>query len=236
MRAARGFTLLELLVSLSIFAAIGIMAYSGLGNVMRQQFRTGEHSERMRDLQLAYHILQRDFEQFIARDIRNAYGDPLPALQGGGSYAGVEFTHAGYPNPAGFLRSNLQRVAYVVEDGALVRHAWRVLDRSQDSVPDRQLLLDRTEGLVLRYLDARDSWQERWPPDNINTSGSAANAPPQWPRAVEVRLSLEDLGVLTWIFRLPDSYQPPPAQPGAGGEPDPGGEGDAGVPERGGRA
>jgi len=141
MRPARGFTLLELLVSLSIFAAIGVMAYSGLANVMRQQAQTEAYSDRMQDLQLTYHILQRDFEQFITRDIRNEFGDTSPALVSGGNYAGVEFTRAGYPNPARFLRSNLQRVAYLMDDGRLLRRSWRVLDRSQDSLPDEQVLV-----------------------------------------------------------------------------------------------
>jgi len=217
MRPVRGFTLLELLVALAIFAAIGVMAYSGLANVMRQQAQTEAYSDRMQDLQLPHQIPARDFEQFIPRDIRNEFGDTSPALVSGGNYAGVEFTRAGYPNPARFLRSNLQRVAYLVDDGRLLRRSWRVLDRSQDSLPDAQVLVGQVQGFVLRYLDKQNNWQERWPPATVGAVPAAPGTPSQWPLAVEVQLSLDDLGVLKWIFRLPEPYQPPPPQPGGQG-------------------
>jgi general secretion pathway protein J len=145
----------------------------------------------------------------------------LPALVAGGSFSGVEFTHAGYPNPAGYLRSNLQRVAYLMDGERLVRRSWRVLDRSQDTLPDEQVLIEGVRGFVLRYLDQQNNWQERWPP-SAQAAASAANVQGQWPRAVEVQLSLDDLGVLKWLFRLPDTYQPS-ATGGGTGAPAPGG-------------
>lgn len=219
MRRMRGFTLLELLVALSIFAAIGVMAYSGLANVMRQQAQTEAYSDRMKDLQLAYRIFQRDLEQFVDRGIRNEFGDASPALAAGGNYTGVEFTRIGYPNPANFLRSNLQRVAYLRDDDQLLRRSWRVLDRSQDSLPDEQVLVEGVGDFVMRYLDQKNNWQERWPPEQ--GSAGLESEQSQWPLAIEVQLSLEDLGVLKWLFRLPEPYQPsppPPGEPGTAGE------------------
>jgi general secretion pathway protein J len=218
MRRSHGFTLLELLVALSIFAAIGVMAYSGLANVMRQQFQTEAYADRMQDLQLAYRVLKRDLEQFADRSIRNEFGDVTPALVAGGNFAGVEFTRAGYPNPAGYLRSNLQRVAYLIDGDQLVRRSWRVLDRSQDTLPDEQVLVEGAQGFVLRYLDVQNNWQERWPPAS-QAIGAGTNAPAQWPRAVEVQLSLDDLGLLKWLFRLPEPYQPAASAPAAPGGP-----------------
>ena len=213
---ARGFTLLELLVSLAIFAAIGVMAYSGLGNVMRQQAQTDAYAARLQEVEMAYRLLARDFEQFTARDIRDAFGDRQPALLAPGGLSGVEFTRAGYPNPAGYPRSELQRVGYRVDDGRLVRRSWRVLDRSQDSLPDELVLADRVEALVLRYLDVRNKWQDSWPPPQV-LSPTGEPSRPEWPLAVEVRLALEDLGELRWLFRLPEPWEPTaPAVPGNG--------------------
>ncbi|VAW78701.1 hypothetical protein MNBD_GAMMA15-2314 [hydrothermal vent metagenome] len=215
MKPVRGFTLLELLVALSIFAAIGVMAWGGLSSVMRQQAQTEKYSDRMHDLQLAYRIFQRDLEQFVDRDIRNEFGDVVPALVAGGNYRGVEFSRIGHPNPANFLRSNVQRVAYLMDDTRLLRRSWRVLDRSQDTLPDEQMLVEGVQNFVMRYLDQNKNWQDRWPPAaalGVSPTGSG----PQWPLAVEVQLSLEDLGVLRWIFRLPDTYRPPSSPGGSG--------------------
>lgn len=219
MRGMRGFTLLELLVALSIFAAIGVMAYSGLANVMRQQYQTEAYADRMQDLQLTYRVLKRDFEQFVDRSIRNEFGDVSPALLAGGDYAGVEFTRAGYPNPAGYLRSHLQRVAWLMDDDRLVRRSWRVLDRSQDTRPDGQVLIEGVRAFNLRYLDESGNWHQTWPP-SATASASAATAATKWPLAIEVQLSLDDLGVLKWLYRLPETYLPsvvvPPGTPGSG--------------------
>jgi len=209
MRRTRGFTLLELLIALSIFAAIGVMAYSGLSNVLRQQAQTRIYSDRLQMVQMTYRIVQRDLQQFVGRSIRNEFGAVSPALVAGGAFAGVEFTRGGYPNPAGFLRSNLQRVAYVMDEDRLVRRSWRVLDRAQDSLPDQQVLIDKgVQGFNLRYLDDKNTWQQRWPPAGTAPGPTGSLVAPKWPLAVEVRLSLEDLGELKWVFRLPDTALP----------------------------
>jgi len=198
-----GFTLLELLVALSIFALISAMAYGGLQSVMTQQQRTGERSERLADLQKAYRIMQRDLEQIVSREIRNEFGDRIAAVVGGSGYDGVEFSRAGYPNPAGFLRSEIQRVAYVPDQDTLLRRTWRALDRAQDTEPDEQKLVESMSRFAMRFLDQGNVWQERWPP-----AAGQGQVLPELPVAVEVQLELDELGTLTWLFSLPHEFVP----------------------------
>lgn len=210
-RRVAGFTLLELLVAVAIFAVIGAMAYGGLQNVMDQQQRTAQHSDRLKALQTAYRILQRDLEQVLDRSIRNEFGDSVEALVGGSGFNGVEFSRAGFPNPAGFLRSEIQRVAYIPDQDRLLRRTWRVLDRAQDTQPDEQVLAENMVEFAIRFLDDSREWQENWPP--LGAPGAAAGLPV----AVEVKLELEDLGALTWLFRVPTAYVATPVPGGAGG-------------------
>jgi len=197
-----GFTLLELLVSLTIFALIGVMAYGGLQTVMTQQSRTEEASERLADLQKAYRIMQRDLEQIVDRKIRNEFGDTIDALVGGRGFTGVEFSRAGHPNPAGFLRSDLQRVAYVPDQDVLLRQTWRVLDRAQDSRPDEQVLVEGISRFSMRFLGENNDWLEAWPPAQGQSATSAS-----LPRVVEVELEFDDLGIINWLFRLPQVFE-----------------------------
>jgi len=203
MRRNTGFTLLELLVSLSIFALIGVMAYGGLQSVMIQLDRTGEASQQLADLQKAYRIMQRDLEQMVDRKIRNEYGDTIDGLVGGRGFTGVEFSRAGHPNPAGFLRSDLQRVAYVPDQDTLLRQSWRVLDRAQDSRPDEQVLVEGISRFTMRFLGNANEWMETWPPP-VQGSSATASALPQ---AVEVELELDNFGIIYWIFRLPQAFE-----------------------------
>lgn len=194
-----GFTLLELLVALGIFALLAAMAYSGLTSVMAARKMTTEHAERLSQLQMAFLWLGRDIEQAINRPIRNEYGEVRPAMLGveTGRYQ-LELTHTGWRNPAGRARSNLQRVAYGLRDGNLLRIYWNVLDRAQDSAPLESVLLEGVDKLELRFLNDRNQWQNSWPSSQL---GGVASVTP--PRAVEVTLETKAEGRITRLFRVP---------------------------------
>ena len=203
MRRQQGFTLLELLVSLAIFALIGAMAYGGLQQVLEQRQATEAQSQQLADLQKSYRIMQRDLEQVINRGIRNQFGDPIDALVGGSGYDGIEFSRAGHANPAGFLRSDLQRVAYVPDQDTLLRRTWRVLDRAQDTLPDEEVLVEGLQQFTIRFLDDADEWRDNWPPQQTQTGGAGVTG---LPRAAQVEIVLDDVGTLSWVFLLPQNY------------------------------
>lgn len=221
MSRQQGFTLLELLVSLSIFALIGVMAYGGLNQVLIQRKATEAQSQQLSDLQKAYRIMQRDLEQMINRGIRNEFGDNVDALIGGSGFSGIEFSRAGRANPLGFLRSNLQRIAYVADQDTLMRRTWRVLDRAQDSRPDEEVLVEGLQRFSIRFLDETNVWRDNWPPQQTLTQttpagGVAAGA--GLPRAAQVQLELDNIGTLRWVFMLPQNFIiTPPTGAGAAG-------------------
>lgn len=202
---AAGFTLLELLVALSIFAVLALLAYGGLTSMLNTRAQADEHAEALRELQLAYRTLERDIEQYVPRSVRDEYGQDQPAISAGMEIgAALELTHGGWRNPAEQARSTLQRVAYSVQDDTLVRSVWMSLDRPSDAKPAEQALLQGVAELQLRLLDANDTWQERWPPAGQSTPPPGAPvpaAPP--PRAVEMVLKTERWGELRWLFRFP---------------------------------
>jgi general secretion pathway protein J len=213
--------LLELLIAVAIFALTGAMAYTGLQQVLNQQDGTEQQAQRLSDLQKAYRVMQRDLEQLVPRGIRNEFGDSVAALVGGSGYTGVEFSHTGYANPAGFLRSDMQRVAYVPDQTTLLRRTWRVLDRAQDSLPDEQILVEGMARFSLRFLDAANAWHDSWPPQLAASSGSTTTAPSDdLPRAIEVEIELDDMGSLRWLFMVPEGFvaTAPAAAAGSGAE------------------
>jgi general secretion pathway protein J len=193
-----GFTLLELLVALAIFSLIAVMAYGGLETVLRQQARTEENAESLAMLQKTYLVLQRDIEQVVPRTIRDEFGDPQAPLIGTSLF---QFTRGGWNNPANHPRSSLQRVGYSLEDRQLIRYAWQVLDRAQDSAPTRQPLAEDIESMQVRYLDDAGNWQEQWPP--LQAGSNPAAPPTDFPRAVEMTLEHARFGTLIWLFQLP---------------------------------
>jgi general secretion pathway protein J len=189
-----GFTLLELLVALAIFAVVAALAYGGLRVVLDARERTDAQAQRLAEIQMALAFLTRDLEQAVDRPIRDELGDRRPALLGG-TGAALEWTHGGWRNPAGQARSSLQRVAYAHDANRLVRRSWAVLDRAHDSAGNDTVLLEGVTALELRFLDGQMEWQTFWPP--------AIEDAPGLPRAVELRLELEDGTGISRLVRLP---------------------------------
>ena len=198
MRASGGFTLLELLVALSIFAIVAVLAYGGLGTVLDLRILTEESAERLAELQKTYLIVQRDIEQLVPRTIRDEFGDEQAAIIGAAQF---QLTRGGWRNPLNNPRSNLQRVGYALEEQQLVRYSWLVLDRAQDSEPREQVLATGINSISVRYLDTDDSWQEQWPPEQVSGSGEPLSD--ELPRAVELTLEHEHYGEIRWLFQLP---------------------------------
>jgi len=123
----RGFTLLELIVATGIFALLSLMAFGGLRSVLDTEAAARDTGTRLADLQTTLWFMGRDMSQMVPRDIRDAFGDPRPALVGTSGAPGVlEFTHGGWDNPLGQARSNLRRVAYRVAGGSGCRCGHRV--------------------------------------------------------------------------------------------------------------
>jgi general secretion pathway protein J len=205
-RRAAGFTLLELLVALAIFAVLATIAYGALNSVLTARRAVEAKGERLAALQTALMVMERDVEQAVPREVRDEFGDRQPALIGGGTGTAVlALTRDGWRNPLGLARSNLQRVAYAFNDGRLLRASWSILDRAPDSQPYSEVLLDKVTAVDVRFLGADGQWSGYWPQQTA--AGQAAGAqialamPP--PRAVEVSLDVEGWGRITRLFRVP---------------------------------
>ena len=195
---ARGFTLLELLIALSVFSILSVMAYGGLRMVLDAKARTEAQANRLVELQTAFTFMERDFELAVGRSVRDSFGERQPAMSGGGiGVAVVELTRSGYRNPTGATRSTMQRVGYKLADGTISRLTWAMLDQPNLSEAFERPLLKGVKKLELRYLDKTNSWQPDWPPSRGTSDASLL------PKAVELTVELEGMGSVKRVFRVP---------------------------------
>lgn len=176
-RASQGFTLLEVLIAISIFALMSMASYQILQGVIRSGEISKRHSDELLKIQRAMLIIEQDFTQIIARASRDESGDSdqLRALNVGKSLfesedEGIEFTRLGWANPLGLLpRSNLLRVRYRLFDRQLQRLYFLYPDIVAGQVPETQVLLENVEKLSFRFWS--DGWKATWPEKSKLPSG-----------------------------------------------------------------
>jgi len=198
--AARGFTLVELLVAIAIFVIVGALAMGGYNELVKQANLVEMNNARSRAVQAAVQRLAQDFATLEPRPVREPLGDSFqPALHADArtDYL-VDLTRSGWSNPAGVPRSTLQRVTYRLEEDRLRRDYWYVLDRTLSAEPASTVLLDRVTEVKLRYMDANRRWHQQWPPNGY----SAPDMLRVRPIAVEITLELEDWGTITRLVEV----------------------------------
>lgn len=213
-RQPGGFTLLELLVVLGIFAVMATMAYGGLDTVLNARQSIDTALRRTAQLQKAYWIMRDDFQNGSDRTVIGDSDNRLPALRTQETDRQVGFTRFGWPNPLDLPRSTLRRVGYLYrgDRDQLLRRIWPVLDRAPSTQPVDTVLLGGITRMRWRFLDDHGQWHRQWPASGGATSGGDVAGPP---RAVELTLETDSWGRLRWLFSYGEPAITAPSSPPA---------------------
>lgn len=197
MKPHRGFTLLELLVAIGIFALISAIAYGSLTRLMTDRERLRVEQAFWSRLSLTFARLEEDLSQARERGVRDVIGFAQPAFRGqptdtrAGAPPNVEFTRGGVQSFGDGARSDLQRVAWKLDGGTLKRLVWPVLDLGPQTVPVEMPLLDDVEEFRVRFYAPAGAWVDLWPAQGITDP---------LPRGVEIKLTLKGRGEFTRFF------------------------------------
>lgn len=195
-RRAHGFTLVELLVAISILAIVAVLGWRGLDGIIRARVALTDQLEATRGMQLAFAQLQSDAEHMA--DPATLQNRPY-LLMDNDSMTLVRNVHNEYEP------SRLQVVAYRVADGVLTRREsaatrdlvqldvlWKAATGNGDTTPP-VVLQKGVTGMVVQTWEG-GGWRTGGPP-KVNLA-SAPNAPAiasPTPTGLQVALQVKDV-------------------------------------------
>lgn len=193
-----GISLMETLIALFVVALLATAGGVMLTQSLRGTRLIEDRGDHARKLQTALAVLRDDFAAFVDRPSRADASSDLPTRFEGQPirFDGriVTFVRNGWSNPSDLPRSDLQRVEYRFDNGALIRRSWSAPDAGPSTAVAEQTLLSGLEDISVQY-----GREQSWKPDWIVPAGMA-DAP--LPDKIQLVFTFDEDDTLTAKFRL----------------------------------
>lgn len=193
----RGFTLVEMLLAIALFAMLSLTALTVFRGVLKNDEITQRKSTQLTQLQRALAIVERDLTQAQVRaptgDKRWPAAPEFAVQQTAGEEDGdfqLLLIRNGWPNPQARLpRATQERVAYRYRQGRLERLSYPNLSSPQAAARS-VLLLSEVTRFQLRFY-RQGEWLTAWRAGGL------------LPQAVEIAIDTPALGEVRRIVTLP---------------------------------
>lgn len=150
----KGFTLLELMVAMSIFAMLALTGWQIMDSLTKSRDRSKVQIKAMSDLQFAYLQLSQDLSQTsnyvavpmgIRQDIANHSPKAMPTFTLNSQ--GIVFKRFAMPDPRYELSPIISQVGYHVVDDKLIKSQWDTVQPTerQDNAKTSVLLVGMSQ-------------------------------------------------------------------------------------------
>ena len=196
MNAKKGFTLVELLVAIAIFAVLSALGWKVFDYLAKVKDRNAMHEANLEQLQESYQQILRDTMQAVPLTA-NVKGQQQPALvlQNGR----FNFSKTGVTDPLQQGISPHERVEYQyrADEKKLYRLKYRNLHQTGNDQPESSVMLDEVEAFEIMVLNPNEL--SSWPESNIDPQQTEQLR--LLPKGIKINLTVRDVQY-EWIFSL----------------------------------
>lgn len=157
-----GFTLVEMLIALSLFAVIAVGAMGLLRFSVDAELASRRKTDEIAAQRRFLSVWIADLAQAVPRPSRDQAGAPRAAFEAGRDGVLIRLTRSGWDNVDGAPRPGLQKVEYRVTPTALVRAGYPFPD---GAAPDPAAeMLPLSGAPTVRFRSADGNWRSAWEP------------------------------------------------------------------------
>lgn len=157
-----GFTLVEMLIALALFAVIAVGALGLLRFSVDAELASRAKTDSIAAQRRFLSVWTADLAQAVPRPSRDQSGTPRMAFEANVDGALIRLTRSGWDNVDGAPRPGLQKVEYRVTAGALVRAGYPFPDgAAPDPAAD---ILPLSAAPTVRFRTKDGNWRDRWDP------------------------------------------------------------------------
>ena len=196
MNANKGFTLVELLVAIAIFAVLSALGWKVFDYLAKVKDRNAMHEANLEQLQESYQQILRDTMQAVPLTA-NIKGQQQPALvlQNGR----FNFSKTGVTDPLQQGISPHERVEYQyrADEKKLYRLKYRNLHQAGNDQPESSVMLDEVEAFEIVVLNPNEL--SSWPESSVDSQQTEQLR--MLPKGIKINLTVRDVQY-EWIFSL----------------------------------
>lgn len=173
-RKTGGFTLLELLVAMAVFAMIAAVGYAGLDSAIIMEKKLDDEGRKWKNLSFFFAHLERDLACFVDKPVMGQDGVKLRSMAGrttdkSGMRVELTFTRLG----RGVEGAPPKRVGYRLNGDKIETLVWRAIDLPPESAPDIYEAMGGVSAFEVK-LGGSGGWSYEWkeetPPGGVDVT------------------------------------------------------------------